>query len=773
MNGGSIVHAILAASILLQFVAAIAAIRLIFVTRRRAGWLAIAAAIPLMAISRSITLVRSLAGEGAVQPNLVEEFFSLVISALMVAGIFWIGPVFASISKTNEALKRSARAWRTLSEGHEAIMRARNESELMQEFCRIIVEAGGYRLAWVGFAEQDEDKNVRPVAYYGFEEGYLENLRITWSDTERGRGPTGTAIRTGEPAVARHILTEPKFAPWRDDALKRGYASSTALPLASNGDIFGALNIYAEEPDAFDEEETNLLTRLAGDLAFALTALRTRIERDRVEEQYHALVRSAPDAIVVTDGDGKIVFVNDQGYEMFGYKPGELVGRPVEVLLPERFHEVHVEHRHEYDAAPRTRRMGAGIELYARRKDGTEFPVDVSLSHFHFDTGIVVTSIVRDITDQVQDKRRIKRHLNQLEALRKIDLAITASLDPRVTFDVLLSQVTEQLGIDAADILVFNQSTQTLDFAAGRGFRTQALKHTHLRIGEGNAGKAALDRQIVIIPNLQEEENSLGRAPLITEEGFIAYYAVPLIAKGTIQGVMEIFNRRPISPNSEWLGFLEALASQAAIAIDNAMLFNDVNRSHAELLQAYDSTIEGWARALEIRDMETKGHSQRVTEMTLRLARRFGIDGPELMHVRRGALLHDIGKMGIPDAILNKPGALSDEEWEIMRKHPVYAYEMLSPIQYLRPALEIPYCHHEKWDGSGYPQGLKGEDIPLPARIFAVVDVWDALRSDRPYRAAWPDEKALAYIQEQSGKHFDPRVVELFFDSVISRTPPA
>jgi putative nucleotidyltransferase with HDIG domain len=167
----------------------------------------------------------------------------------------------------------------------------------------------------------------------------------------------------------------------------------------------------------------------------------------------------------------------------------------------------------------------------------------------------------------------------------------------------------------------------------------------------------------------------------------------------------------------------QAMAGQAAIAIDNAALFDDLQRSNTELTLAYDTTLEGWARALELRDKETEGHTQRVTEMTLRLATAMGVPEAELVHVRRGALLHDIGKMGIPDSILLKPGPLSESEWEIMRMHPVYAYEMLSPIGYLRSALDIPYCHHEKWDGSGYPRGLAGEQIPLHARIFAVADV--------------------------------------------------
>ncbi|MEA2575140.1 MAG: hypothetical protein QOH93_2438, partial [Chloroflexia bacterium] len=177
---------------------------------------------------------------------------------------------------------------------------------------------------------------------------------------------------------------------------------------------------------------------------------------------------------------------------------------------------------------------------------------------------------------------------------------------------------------------------------------------------------------------------------------------------------------------------------------------------------AYEATLEGWSHALDLRDKETEGHTQRVTEMTVRLAQELGAPEADVVQIQRGALLHDIGKMGIPDSILLKPGPLTEEEWEIMRKHPVYAYELLSPISFLRPALDIPYCHHEKWDGTGYPLGLKGEQIPLAARIFAVVDVYDALSSDRPYRKSWPQDKVLAHIRELSGTHFDPRIVEAF-----------
>jgi PAS domain S-box-containing protein len=356
-----------------------------------------------------------------------------------------------------------------------------------------------------------------------------------------------------------------------------------------------------------------------------------------------------------------------------------------------------------------------------------------------------------------------QRNLSRLEALRQIDIAITATLDLRVSLGTLLDQVIVQSRVDAADVLVLNSHTHTLDYVAGKGFLTKALQNTHLRMGEGYAGRAALEQKILNIADLRQKETDLLRSPYFLEESFSSYIALPLIAMGEVKGVLEVFHRSPLNPDKEWLDFLEALAGQAAIAIDSVGLFKDLQRSNQELITAYDATIEGWSRALDLRDRETEGHTRRVTEMTLRLAREMEVNEVEQVHMRRGAMLHDIGKMGIPDSILLKPGPLTEGEWQVMHKHPIYAYEMLIPINYLRPALDIPYCHHEKWDGTGYPRGLKGNQIPLVARIFAIVDVWDALCSERPYRSALPKEATRKYIQEQAGSFFDPNVTNAFF----------
>lgn len=364
-----------------------------------------------------------------------------------------------------------------------------------------------------------------------------------------------------------------------------------------------------------------------------------------------------------------------------------------------------------------------------------------------------------------------QRRLDRLAALRTIDMAITSSLDLRVTLNVFLDQVTSQLQVDAADVLLVNPHLRLLEYAAGRGFRTDAIARSKVRIGQGVAGKAALERRTVNAPAVSVPDGQFDRAALLGSEGFVTVYATPLVAKGEVRGVLEAFHRSPFNPDPEWIGFFEGLAGQAAIAIDSAKLYTDLTRSNTDLTMAYDTTLEGWSKALDLRDKETEGHTLRVTEVTLRLARTVGISEDELVHVRRGALLHDIGKMGIPDAILLKPGPLTDEEWAIMRLHPVYAYELLSPIAFLRPALDIPYCHHEKWDGTGYPRQLRSERIPLAARVFTVVDVWDALRSHRPYRAAWPEDRVRGYLRERSGIDFDPHIADTFLALDSSDNP--
>jgi PAS domain S-box-containing protein/putative nucleotidyltransferase with HDIG domain len=359
---------------------------------------------------------------------------------------------------------------------------------------------------------------------------------------------------------------------------------------------------------------------------------------------------------------------------------------------------------------------------------------------------------------------QVERRLQRMAALRAIDIAISASLDLTLTLNILVDHVINQLRVDAADVLLYNAQNEGLRYAAGHGFRSRAADRLSRPVKDGFSGQAVREQRLVTVPDLPAALSGAQFTETfnVLTEGFITYFCMPLVAKGQLRGVLEIFLRSQFTPDPEWLDFLQVLSGQAAIAIDNAELFSNLQRSNTELEQAYDTTLEGWTKALDLRDKETEGHTLRVTELSLRLARAMGISEAELVHMRRGALLHDIGKIAIPDSILLKPAELIPDERSIMRQHPQYAYDMLAPIAYLRPALDIPYCHHEWWDGSGYPRGLAGEDIPLAARIFAVVDVWDALSTDRPYRKAWPQDQVRQYLYDLSGKQFQPQIVEAF-----------
>ena len=365
-----------------------------------------------------------------------------------------------------------------------------------------------------------------------------------------------------------------------------------------------------------------------------------------------------------------------------------------------------------------------------------------------------------------------EHQLQRLIALRQIDVAITTNFDLYITLNVILNNVKDQLEIDAASILLLTPLTQTLDYVAGIGFRTRNIEHSHVSMEDGCAGRAVLERRTVACPDLIKQDlGTISRSTLLTEEEFASHFVAPLIVKGQVKGVLEIFHRKSIKPEQEWLNYFETLATQAAIAIESASLFENLQHSNIELVQAYDATIEGWSHALDLRDKETEGHTLRVTEMAVRLAEKMGMNDTEKLDLRRGALLHDIGKMGVPDTILLKPGKLTEDEWKIMRQHPAYAYEMLSKIGYLKQVLDIPYCHHEKWDGSGYPQRFERGGYSTGCTRFVVVDVFDALTSDRPYRRAWSREKAYAYIREQSGKHFDPTVVKAFLAAFRQVSP--
>lgn len=382
----------------------------------------------------------------------------------------------------------------------------------------------------------------------------------------------------------------------------------------------------------------------------------------------------------------------------------------------------------------------------------------------------VVSVAIQDVTRTTQSVSVLEQTVNdylkirqsQLGALMGIGRAINSSLGLKRVLEEVMDTLIELMRAERGFLMLRESSTGELAVRIARGIAHVNLDEESFKVSRTIVTKVVESGEPILTTNAQDDPRFNSQLSIAAFQ-LRSILCAPLKIKNELIGVIYVENRARagIFQESE-LGLIKAFADQAAVAIDNAQLFENLQASNRELQDAYQATLEGWVQALDMRDKETEGHTQRVTILTERLARAMGVEGDALINMIRGALLHDIGKMAIPDGILMKPGKLTDDERALVQKHPRYAYDMLRRIDFLLPAIDIPFCHHEKWDGTGYPRGLKGEEIPFAARIFSVIDVWDALISDRPYRKGYPQAEVLELIKADSSKHFDPRVVEAF-----------
>ena len=631
-------------------------------------------------------------------------------------------------------------------------------------------------------------------------------------------GLTGRVIKSKKPLRIKDVQKSKGTNPVMVDGVEPTRAI-LSVPLLAQDKIIGVLSAQSRESYIYTVEDQIFMETLASEAAFAFENARLFAETRRRLTELESLSQVSDSLTSAIDlqpllenilagarnaipaGEKGTIFLTEPDgalrlHAMSGYTDPRLIGL---ILLPDqkgyaarvarernpiKIDDAHADYEiPNYGAIEEIDSVQSGIAapLIVKGKVIGVISLDNASRKTAFtgsDLSLLVT-FASSASVAIENARlftETQQRLHRLSALHSIDATIGASVDTHVTLGIVLEHVMTELKADAAAVLLFNPLTRMLEYTTGRGFRVHVIDGFRLRLGEGLAGQAVLQRRSINITDLQQagaveqvmEHPVSGSTPVplqyLEGENFVGYHAIPLIAKGQVHGVLEIFRRSIMQVDQEWITFFEMVAGQTAIAIDNGRLFENLQQSNLELTLAYDATIQGWSQALELRDEETEGHTLRVTDLTLRLIQAMGLEEVEMEHARRGSLLHDIGKIAIPDSILLKPGSLNEHEWSVMRQHPQYAYNMLSPITYLAPAIHIPWCHHEKWDGSGYPRGLKGEQIPTVARIFAIVDVFDALTSNRPYRLAWPREKALEYINEQSGKHFDPKVEKAFMD---------
>ncbi len=490
-------------------------------------------------------------------------------------------------------LHRFSRALVATNSCNEALIHSTDEMELVQKICNIVVDIGGYRMAWIGYAEQGKEKSVRPIAQSGFEEGYLETVKISWDDTEFGRGPTGAAIRTGKPITSIDLVNDPKMKPWQSEAIKHGYASSLSLPLKAGNEVFGALTIYSTHPKAFNAEETKLHTTLADNLAYGITMLRTRVAKQRSEDALKAseerfrrmFEEHSAIKLVIDPVTGNIIDANNAAADFYGWSIEELCKmhmQEISALPSETFGD-------------RMQQIILGREKkflsQHRRADGSLRDVEAFNNVIKVGGKDLVYAIIQDITEQKVAEKKIKSYVKQLET-------------------------------------------------------------------------------------------------------------------------------------------------------------------------AMQSTLQAVANVVEAHDPYTAGHEQRVGIIAADIAREMGWSEEKCHTLQLIGLVHDIGKMSVPAEILSKPGRLSTIEFELVKTHAEQGSQILKDVDFSLPIAEIIREHHERMDGSGYPQGLKGKEILFEARILAVADVLEAMASHRPYRASLGLEEAINEIETHRVEHFDPDVVD-------------
>lgn len=605
-----------------------------------------------------------------------------------------------------------------------------------------------------------------------------EELRRTFGDVTWERVDSAEGVRR---ALAERrwdaVISDYKMQGFDGlRALEIFQSSGTEVPfMLVSGTIGEDTAVEAMQAGASYYVTKDRLKRLGPALDQALRQAEERRARRGAEAALHAAEQrmrlhfeQTPVGVIERDTDLRVLVWNPAAERIFGFSREEAVGRrTIDLIVPPPARPEVEQLWRDISAG----RAEARVTQESITKDGRTILCEWHHTALADSSGKVVgfASLVQDVTERHEAERRIQKQLDRLASLRKIDSAITGSLDLRLVLGVLLDQVTSRLGVDAAGVLLYRPQARVFEYAAGRGFRTRAIEESRVRPGEGVAGGIALQRRILLVPDLRAEQ-SFTRAGLLAGEGFHSYAGAPLIAKGEIRGILEVYHRTRLDPEPDWLPFLETIADLAAIAIDNASMFEGLQSAHADLALTFDATLEALAGAADVREGRADGHTPRAAEASVILGERLGVPEAELVHIRRGALLHDVGGIFIPDAAHGGTGPLTDEGQKEVRSHPTMVPEIFAGVAELRAAMAIPSGHHERWDGTGYPRGLAGEQIPLPARVFAVADAWEAMRLGQPGGPALPTAEARARLRRQAGAQLDPQVVEAFLEMLEAGT---
>jgi PAS domain S-box-containing protein len=490
---------------------------------------------------------------------------------------------------------------------------------------------------------------------------------------------------------------------------------------------------------------------------------RSRQLESRHQREIIEIFESITDAFITVDFGGRITRVNARAADLIGQNRERILGEQLSSLCP--------------PLLPPDWTAGRAMQptsFEGRLPDSERwFSARIYPSESGFGLYVIdITERRRNEQAITQLNAQLEQNLKRLNALHEIDRALGASHDLQLTLGIIVERALQHLQADTVTILRYNPAMARLEHAASQGFLHLKVRSNTVPMGAWLAGRVALQQTPLSIVQMRETLEGTDTHQLLDVEGFVSYNAVPLLSKGKLLGVLEVFHRHAFEPDQEWLDFLHTLGIQAGIAVENAQLVHELQLTNTQLTLAVDQIIEASARAMDFHEGRPDGHAQRAMELTVRVARAFGLNDLEVSQVRRGALLHDVGMLGVPDQVRFKADSLEPSDWAIVENHPNFAYELLRGVRFLRPALQIPCSHHERWDALGYPKGLQGESIPLEARIFAVVDAFEAMRCDRTDRRALSLESTVQEIRNGAGSKYDPQVVAVFLDILEQECAP-
>lgn len=675
----------------------------------------------------------------------------------------------------------------TLGRINRLVLTAEDPDTMALEFCRILAEDRTYLAVWIGLVDQDEPTRTAGVVRRD------AGTSVACAHLDEGAVPAcaNEAATTGRTVVIDDQDAQVLCATCTAPAGPQSHATM-AVPLVHGDSVTGVLVVHAEAERFAERTERAFLEDLTRSLAYAIESLEVT-RRDRLRADELALLHEVTRAALEARGDVERLsrrlidtLTSDTGIEaccLAVWDTGR--DRIATHLASPGWHERGLpnpdstrvaEALSGHETALCTPDLAVVDRVPCAPSGADQVLFGIPLTAHDTPLGVAYLLMApgyRCDQDDVERTERVaghialalartlaargnQRRLEAMFALHETGLDLSAQRELRTLLQAIVHRSGRLLGASMGGLYLYDDGA--LELVVARGVLEPFVGRS-IAIGEGAAGQAVQHRDAVVVEDYSTWPE---RAAMYVDLPVRSVLAVPILWQDEILGALHVEHMEAGAFGPDDVELLTLFADQAAVAIANARLIDRLTASADEVRAAYDATLEGWVRALDLRDEETEGHTQRVTQMTLRLARRLGIPEPQLADIRRGALLHDIGKIGIPDRILRKPGPLDADEHAEMRRHPQLAHDMLNPIAYLRPALDIPFAHHERWDGTGYPRGLAGEEIPLAARLFAVVDVWDAMLFDRPYRPGLPPREVESHLLRQAGAQFDPEVVREF-----------